>query len=38
MRIAVVEEIERPTKEQEIHRPPVGKSQLVKAAAATKQG
>jgi glucose-fructose oxidoreductase len=38
MRIAAVEEIERPTEEQEIHRPPVGKPQLVKAAAPTKQG
>jgi hypothetical protein len=32
MRIAAVEAIERPTEEQEIHRAPVAKPQLVKVA------
>jgi glucose-fructose oxidoreductase len=37
VRIADVGEVERPSEQQEIHKPPVGKPQLVKAAAPTKQ-
>ena len=35
--IAAVEELERPSEEQEIHKSLVGKPQLVKVAAPTKQ-
>ena len=37
IRIAAVEELERPREEQEIHKPPVGRPQLVKAAAPSRQ-
>jgi hypothetical protein len=37
VRIAAVGELERPSEEQQIHKPPVGKPQQVKATAPTKQ-
>jgi glucose-fructose oxidoreductase len=36
VQISAVKELERPSEEQEIHKPPVGRPQLVKAAAPTK--
>jgi hypothetical protein len=36
VRISPVGEVTHPTEEQEIHKPPVGKPHLVKAAAPSK--